>query len=380
MQGTESYAIEVDKIDRNAWAEILGRFSDAAVFQTWAYGVERCGEPNLSHLILRCDGSIVAAAQVMLLRAPLVGWGAAFIHWGPMWRVRGEPPNTQHLAAMLKALRDEYATKRGMLLRIATREFDDEPIEISKMMETEGLIAPKHVRPRKTILLDLDRSLDELRKNISHGWRQSLNRAERANLEVRILTDDSVCTVFPELFGEMHRRQKFVGGDNIDPVMNVQRTLPEELKTRFFICYYEGRPVAGLGCSLIGETAFCWVAAASHEGLHLNAANLVWWRAVEHAKAQGFRMLDLGGSDEVNVPGPTRFKRMLAGKNYVERQFAGPFEVAGSAASYYTIHWSEWLREHYFAAKAFVNRIVLRDAAPQKSKRNLPGSPPDHEP
>lgn len=377
MKASHEYSVSVDGMDHNAWTEILCQFNDTSVFQTWSYGKERCGEENLSHIVLRRDGHLLAAAQVMLLRTPFFGLGAAFVHWGPLWHPQGSEACQEDLLRFLHALRDEYAVKRKLLVRLVPRDFEDESGSFAQLVAQEGYRPARHLRPKKTIIVDLAPSIQDLRKNLSHGWRQSLNRAERSNLEIRIVTNDSVCETFPAVFGEMHRRQKFVGGENITPVMNVQRDLPEHLKTKFFMCYYEGQAVAGMGCSPLGDTAFCWVAAASQEGLQLRAAQLVWWRAVEHVKEQGFRQIDLGGSDEERVPGPTRFKRMLAGREYVEVTFAGPFEAWSSPASVTVVHLGEWAREKLHATKALALKLFLR--GPKKSSKGArtPASPPE---
>src|SRR3954451_19929858 len=80
------YRAEFDCVSREDWSELLARFSDASLYQTWDYDAVRCGGRNLSHLVLKSGDEILALAQARLVRVPGLRWGAAYVRWGPVWR------------------------------------------------------------------------------------------------------------------------------------------------------------------------------------------------------------------------------------------------------------------------------------------------------
>jgi hypothetical protein len=61
--GAAGYAWEVDTVDEGQWCRLIEEFDDANIYQTWSYGEVRFGRGNMSHLLLREKGEIVAVAQ-----------------------------------------------------------------------------------------------------------------------------------------------------------------------------------------------------------------------------------------------------------------------------------------------------------------------------
>ena len=79
------YTIETDNIDKEAWSRVLLEFDDANIYQTWSYGAVRWGEKNLSHLLLKKGGEIVAAAQAGIAKLPFLSWKAQPRMWMKHW-------------------------------------------------------------------------------------------------------------------------------------------------------------------------------------------------------------------------------------------------------------------------------------------------------
>src|SRR5262245_39026253 len=97
MQATKNeWSVEVDDVTKNDWQEISARFADATLYQTWAYDVVRHGPHNVSHLVLRRCGDVVAAAQLRLVRVPIWGCGIAYARCGPVWRRSDKRRELEH--------------------------------------------------------------------------------------------------------------------------------------------------------------------------------------------------------------------------------------------------------------------------------------------
>ena len=86
----DSIEVKIDGQTAEAWDGILAQFDDASIYQTWAYGAVRWGCNNLSHLILQRGDSILAAAQLRIVRVPFLPGGIAYVRWGPLWQLRNE--------------------------------------------------------------------------------------------------------------------------------------------------------------------------------------------------------------------------------------------------------------------------------------------------
>jgi hypothetical protein len=70
------YSVEVDGVDEARWYSVLKDFDDASIYQTWAYDEVRAGRDNISHLLLKKDGEVAAAAAAVAAEVPRGGCGS----------------------------------------------------------------------------------------------------------------------------------------------------------------------------------------------------------------------------------------------------------------------------------------------------------------
>ncbi len=338
------YTAEVDRINKSKWSDLLTRFDDATINQTWSYGSIRWGEANLSHLVLKKEGEIVAAVQLRIIKIPVFKGGIAYISWGPMWRVRGTHRNLECLRQMLKALRNEYSVRRGLLLRVLLNVFDyevdsDEILSIFKEEEFQ-----RKLSPYRTLLLDIEPSLDQLRNNLSKEWRKNLRKAESCNLKIMEGNRDEFYEVVSALYKEMRKRKGFSSLMDTNQFGMIQRDLPDFLKMRIMLCELDGEPVAALVGSAIGDIGIELVAATNNKALKINASYLLRWRMVQWLKDSGCRLYDLGGIDPEKNPGTYHFKAGLAGKSGKDTRYLGQFEACHSIISSFFVRIGDYLR------------------------------------
>src|SRR5690349_14718338 len=84
-----TWRAEVDRVTQAEWSQLLELFEDANIYQTWSYGAIRWGARNLSHIVLKRDDEVVAIAQLRIVRPGNLGFGIAYLRWGPMFHRRG---------------------------------------------------------------------------------------------------------------------------------------------------------------------------------------------------------------------------------------------------------------------------------------------------
>src|SRR5262249_51588884 len=84
------YEAEAGNVDEHEWCQLLERFDDANIYQTWSYDEVRGGRKNISHLLLKKNGVTIAVAQARIVKLPLIRAGIAYVRWGPLWRLRNQ--------------------------------------------------------------------------------------------------------------------------------------------------------------------------------------------------------------------------------------------------------------------------------------------------
>jgi peptidoglycan/xylan/chitin deacetylase (PgdA/CDA1 family) len=338
------HAVQVDGIEPAAWDEVLRRFADASVFQTWSYEARRPGRGEVSRLLVRHRGTVVAAAQARIVRIPGLGRGVAYVRWAPLWQPRGEPPRPEVLRQALRALRNEYAVRRRLLLRVFPVVFSDDPHGLVSVFESEGYRRRADLHAERTLLVDLRRDAAELRKGLHPKWRADLLKAEKAGLEVLEGEGPELWDLFTGIYADMVRRKQFVDTADIDHFRAVQMDLPAAFKLRIFVARTEGRAGAGIICSALGTTGLYLFGATNADGMATRGSYLLQWRAIEWLKRAGIETYDLNGINPEANPGTHRFKARLCGQNGREVRFAGCFEACESRLSGWIVGGAERAR------------------------------------
>jgi hypothetical protein len=311
------FGIEIDRVSQSDWHRLLENFSDANLYQTWNYGAIRWGEPNLSHLVLRCQAEVIGLAQLRILRTPVIGSGVAYLRWGPLFQPRSGGGDAACLRRVIAALQQEYVVKQGHALRLLPNAFGG--TARAKMFET--VLAESGFKPvaddpvYRTLLVDLAPTLEEIRRQFDQKWRNQLNQSERNQLVVTEGTDSESWRLFEQLYRDMMARKQFETTVSIEESGAMQAALPEALKLRVFIARHADEPVAGIACSFIGDTGVYLLGATNDQALKLRAANLLQWEALKKAKALGLLFYDLGGIDPETNPGGFHFKQGLSGQD-----------------------------------------------------------------
>ncbi len=317
----EKYFVEVDRITRVDWEGHLSRFNDASLYQSWSYGVARWGDGKLSHLVLKEKEEVVGIAQVTVVRLPVVGAGIASVSWGPLWRRRDRTQDLGAFKALIVSLKEEYAGRRGLLVRIAPNVFCDEGEETAKILREEGY--ERNGPQYRTLVLDLTRTIDAIRKSLDQKWRNQLNRAEKNSLSVLEGTGEDLYDMFSVIYRDMMSRKKFNTSVDIEVFREVQRDLPGRQKMQILVCEYQKRPVAAVIGTRIGESGIFLLGATSNDGANHKGSYLLQWKLIQWLKDKGAQYYDLGGIDPVTNPGVYHFKSGISGK---ERKHIGQFE------------------------------------------------------
>lgn len=309
------YTVEIDTLHEPSWCQLVHGFEDGNIYQTEPYGSVVAGEHNLSHLVLKLNGAVVAIAQARIKKLPVLGFGVAYIHWGPLWRRIGEEVKIETLRQAVRALRNEYVCRRHLTLRIFPIIFDDDALDVRAILTDEGLSPIGEGARSRTILFDLAHPLDDIREGMSSHCKRKLKAAEKENLKLTEGSSEELFHTFIAMYKEMVSRKKFVEPNDIYQFLRIQTRLPEALKMKILLCQSENGFCAGVIYSLIGNRGIYLFGATSNAGLKSNGSYLLQWKVTQALKLQGATIYNLNGITPARNPGTYRFKSGLAGKH-----------------------------------------------------------------
>lgn len=344
-----AFVVAVDQVTEADWNILLPQFDDANIYQTWAYGAVCWGEKQLSHLVLKCGGKALAAAQLRLVKLPLIRAGVAYLRWGPLWRIKGNGPDPLVLTEMTQAVRREYVERRGLVLRLLPNVFQGDTLaaEVALSCRQQGLELQTEVRPYHTSRVAVAQPLDELRKGLQSRWRNYLKAAAKDDFTLIQGSGDELYDQFTVLYREMMMRKQFETTVSVEEFRQIHKRLPQSQKLQVFVCSKDGQPWNALVVSALGDTGIFLLAATGNAGLNGRGAHLLQWRAMEWLHQQGVRWYDTGGINPEKNPGGYQFKSGLGGQ---EVTALGRFELRGNRLSNVAVNAAERL-------KALVARI-----------------------
>ncbi len=191
---------------------------------------------------------------------------------------------------------------------------------------------PYDIEPSQTLILDLNKSEEELLAQMHEKWRYNIRLAERKGVKVKmIFAQDSD---FEKYFEEFYKLidQGTSERKNIrhypKEYYRQQLTINnQQLKFALFIAEYENKVIAANIVVLFGNKATYLHGATSSEHREVMAPHLLQWEQIKYAKAQGCSEYDFWGIVNEHTldkrgkswEGFTRFKKGFGGKevNYV---------------------------------------------------------------
>lgn len=147
----------------------------------------------------------------------------------------------------------------------------------------------------------LQKTAEDLWKNIAHNKRKNINKAQRKGVEVvEGISYDDLASFYemlsisgkragfiPHPFSYFHSYLKIFGAHN---------------RARVFLAVFDGQQVAGVFVVINGDTAYALGAGSHEEAWHVRPNDILHWKAMEWACNEGLSQYHMGF---VNNPPPT---------------------------------------------------------------------------
>ena len=220
--------------------------------------------------------------------------------------------NEKQIEFVFKEIEKIARKKKTIFLRFEPRselKINNEKLIIKKTID---------VQPKKTLILDIFKTEDEILKNMHQKTRYNIRLADKRGVEVREARDNDFDKWW-QIMEETRARDKF----RLHSREHYQKML-ELSFVKLLIAKYKNEIIAGNIISFFGDMATYVHGASSDQSRNVMAPYLLQWEAIKIAKQAELKYYDFYGIDEEKWPGVSRFKRGFGGK---EINYPGTFDL-----------------------------------------------------
>jgi hypothetical protein len=318
----------VEKVLNEEWSLLLRQFNDFNYRQLADYSAAAAARFGAcsENLAIRNAGELLGLCNVRIKKIPFLSFGIVYINGAPLVLQPGVSNEESNAILMrcLHALQIEFVGRRGYVLRVVgVARADSKADDIHRVFQSAGFITSKAKGRYRTMVVDLMRTLTEIRAELNQMWRRNLSKAQRQGLEIVRGTNVSLFQEYSELHQNLVSRKDLKIDLGPDFFMHIQERLSESERFVVHLARLDGKVVAGHIGAYHGDTAVFLLGATNEAGLKSNASYLLHWRVIEYAKELGYNWYDLGGIDPETNPGVYNFKERIGG---VDICAPGPYE------------------------------------------------------
>jgi hypothetical protein len=335
------YAIEIMDNVAEGWDALAAQFSDICLEQTASYMLGRWSGGRVCGLVLRepASGEPEALALAVVAAIPLVRAGLAYVKFGPLWRRSDRPARPAVLDAALRAAQQEFAERRGLVLRVmppADPEFGEDWKHSLAEADFRLNDAPTHP---ECFLVNLTLSEAEQLASLGKGWRANLRKAS-PDVSVEEVDPAQGLPQFLALYGAMTERKGFVDRHRVEQLPAFVAAAPSSLRVRMFLAHAGGQAVAGSLIAGSGDQVFVPFSASARDALPLRAGYTLRWALINALRGSGAKWLDLGGDE--GDEGLRHFKTGNVGSRGCTPSIPGEFDHVTSPLSAVATRGIEW--------------------------------------
>ncbi|MEX0748838.1 MAG: peptidoglycan bridge formation glycyltransferase FemA/FemB family protein [Candidatus Saccharimonadales bacterium] len=263
------------------------KFVDSSPFghpqqlSAWAKLKQRNGWESVRVGVVN-GGSIVAGAQILLLKAPVIGYTIAYIPRGPLFATDKSVSESDLLNSLGEIARAHGAT----LLKI-------EPALQQLDLPVGWRVAKRQILHPKTSVIQLKSSSEEEILNSFHkDARYSIRRATRNGVEIREVKSVEEIAVMWEVYQSTSDRAGF-NLYSFDYYKKVFTYLGEH--TKVWLAYHEGKPAGFAWTAHVNNVAVYLYGGSNELGRKQLANYLLQWEVIRYYKQAGVEYYDLNG-------------------------------------------------------------------------------------
>ncbi len=308
--------MEIRAFGQEEWDDIVSTLDDLSLMQTWEFGEAKAqiGPWKVWRAIFREGDETIGAAQAMIRTIPLLNRGLVWINRAPLLKNK-DMLHSDIYVDILKELKRYWVDEKKMYLRIAPPLMAFE--SSCELFKEAGFLRASKKDGWASEIVDLSRSLEDLRKGLKQKWRNCLNKAERLEVTCEL---GSSATLMEEMLADYNMLMQNKGfNTSVTPelITALQNLLPNSRKMVIFAGRQKGIKLGSILIATYGNTCMYLIGATNNIGRKANANYYLIWKAICEMKERGYKWFDVGGAHSRNTPrGILHFKRGLCGKPY----------------------------------------------------------------
>lgn len=228
---------------------------------------------------------LVEPIQVTIHSLPLLPWSVGYLP-------KGYFPSKNHVRTLEKIAREHSC----IFIKIEPMvKKDDVSKGKYKFLRDNGFVNGRPLFTKYNFLLDLDKSEDELMKQMKSKTRYNIRLAERKGVKVSIDNSDETFDKYLKLTKATTKRQGFYAHSS-----SYHRKMWEILHkaglATLIKAEYQGKILVTWILFKFNNTLYYPYGASSSEHRNLMASNLVMWEAIRYAKGEGLEYFDMWGA------------------------------------------------------------------------------------
>ncbi|MFA6429477.1 MAG: peptidoglycan bridge formation glycyltransferase FemA/FemB family protein [Patescibacteria group bacterium] len=294
------------------WDAFVSAQKFAQFTQSWAWGEFQRGQGKE---VRRLGMRDIVAAQ--FIRQPgRFGVGYWFASRGPVFATETVEEQKEGLSKMLlQAQHDGRLKGRALFVRM-------EPVMVGRAdLSGMGLIRTHAFNPATTLVLDLQRTEEELLADMHPKTRYNIRVAEKHGVTVREGVGEEDLACFLDLMDETAKRDGFRPLSR-NYLAETYRVLAKTGLCRLRLAEFQGKVLAANMEMAFGDTATYLHGASSSAHRNVMAPYALQWEAIRAARIEGRHFYDFWGCNPEDEEDPyfkprwqgiTRFKRGWGG-------------------------------------------------------------------
>ena len=184
-----------------------------------------------------------------------------------------------------------------------------------KDLEMEGEKSVRRVQPKKTLLLDLRKSQEEIFENLHPKTRYNIRLAQKRGVKIikGISGQQSGIKNYINTFYNLI--QKTAARDKFTPYSKkYYKKILEHLPSELFLVEYRKKIIAANLLIFFGQKATYLHGGTDYMYRKIMAPHLLQWNQIQESQERGYKEYDFWGIDEEKWPGLTRFKKGFRGE------------------------------------------------------------------
>lgn len=329
----------MNKNEREKYEEFVKNHPAGTFFQSWAFGEfqEKIPYRGAAWALLSKNASCLVIKMRMRL-----GKCWLWVPYGPLIGI-GEWGMEEIFEDLERIAKEE----RAIFARIEPfrpgAEFD------SSKLKWRTVKSPERYTPEHTLVLDLEKSEDEILARMKPKGRYNISTALRHGVSVEQFVRTHKSQHFDDFY-QLLKKTADRDGFKIHPKFfyeTLLETFGAAGASSLFLAYSpEKKVIAGIIIIFYKDTATYYYGASSYEHRNLMAPYLLQWEAIREAKCRGMKYYDfLGIAPPGVIPhsakqshpyaGITEFKKKFGGR---EMHYPSAFDIIYKPLQYRALH------------------------------------------